>query len=176
MCGNGFKLAWRPADMRNRIKRDLPAVERGRVSANLRGKGMRAFMARRGEKKNDVPDNSERDEIRSHDDRKTRTPARNPQALIQQSRNDSRKFRLLPSSFAVQTCMLDSAKRSHRRKSFNADRRSVELRALCNDSPRTPPGPEGSNGSGSASCAADHPKFLLSLPARANSGDENRIE
>jgi DNA polymerase III subunit gamma/tau len=39
----------------------------------------------------------------------------------------------------------------------------VELRALCNDSPRTPPGPEGSNGSGSVSCAADHPKFLLSL-------------
>ncbi len=39
----------------------------------------------------------------------------------------------------------------------------MELRALCNDSPRTPPGPEGSNGSGSVSCAADHPKFLLSL-------------
>jgi len=36
----------------------------------------------------------------------------------------------------------------------------VELRALCNDSPQTPPGPEGSNGSGSASCAAEYPKFL----------------
>src|SRR5207244_11372224 len=40
------------------------------------------------------------------------------------------------------------------------DCRCVELRALCNDSPQTPPGPEGSNGSGSASCAAEDPKFL----------------
>jgi len=39
-------------------------------------------------------------------------------------------------------------------------RRSVELRALCNEVPRTPPGPEGSNGTGNASGAADHPKFL----------------
>jgi hypothetical protein len=39
-------------------------------------------------------------------------------------------------------------------------RRSVELRALCNEVPRTPPGPEGSNGTGYASGAADHPKFL----------------
>jgi hypothetical protein len=38
--------------------------------------------------------------------------------------------------------------------------RSVELRALCNEVPRTPPGPEGSNGIGIASGAADHPKFL----------------
>src|SRR5437588_3842733 len=38
--------------------------------------------------------------------------------------------------------------------------RSVELRALCNEVPRTPPGPEGSNGTGIASGAADHPKFL----------------
>jgi hypothetical protein len=37
---------------------------------------------------------------------------------------------------------------------------SVELRALCNEVPRTPPGPEGSNGIGIASGAADHPKFL----------------
>jgi len=36
----------------------------------------------------------------------------------------------------------------------------VELRALCNEVPRTPPGPEGSNGTGIASGAADHPKFL----------------
>jgi hypothetical protein len=36
----------------------------------------------------------------------------------------------------------------------------VELRALCNEVPRTPPGPEGSNGTGNASGAADHPKFL----------------
>jgi len=43
------------------------------------------------------------------------------------------------------------------------DCRSVELRALCNDSPRTPPGPEGSNGNGSVSCAAEYPKFLLSF-------------
>src|SRR6516164_5222115 len=40
------------------------------------------------------------------------------------------------------------------------DCRSVELRALCNEVPRTPPGPEGSNGTGSTSGAADHPKFL----------------
>ena len=38
--------------------------------------------------------------------------------------------------------------------------RSVELRALCNEVPRTPPGPEGSNGIGNASGAAVHPKFL----------------
>jgi len=36
----------------------------------------------------------------------------------------------------------------------------VELRALCNEVPRTPPGPEGSNGTGITSGAADHPKFL----------------
>jgi len=36
----------------------------------------------------------------------------------------------------------------------------VELRALCDEVPRTPPGPEGSNGTGNASGAADHPKFL----------------
>jgi len=40
--------------------------------------------------------------------------------------------------------------------------RSVELRALCNEVPRTPPGPEGSNGTGITSGAADHPKFLSS--------------
>jgi hypothetical protein len=38
----------------------------------------------------------------------------------------------------------------------------VELRALCNEVPRTPPGPEGSNGTGIASGAADHPEFLSS--------------
>jgi hypothetical protein len=43
---------------------------------------------------------------------------------------------------------------------FGGDCQSVELRALCNEVPRTPPGPEGSNGIGNASCAADHPKFL----------------
>src|SRR5438445_8727106 len=42
------------------------------------------------------------------------------------------------------------------------DCRSVELRALCNEVPRTPPGPEGSNGTGIASGAPDHPKFLAS--------------
>src|SRR5258708_14771719 len=40
--------------------------------------------------------------------------------------------------------------------------RSVELRALCNEVPRTPPGPEGSNGTGITSGAADHPEFLSS--------------
>src|SRR6266481_8803208 len=43
------------------------------------------------------------------------------------------------------------------------DCRSVELRALCNEVPRTPPGPEGSNGIGNASGAAVHPKFLASF-------------
>jgi len=43
-----------------------------------------------------------------------------------------------------------------------SDCRSVELRALCNEVPRTPPGPEGSNGTGIASGAPDHPKFLAS--------------
>ena len=46
---------------------------------------------------------------------------------------------------------------------MNNDCRSVELRALCNEVPRTPPGPEGSNGTGIASCAPDHPKFLALL-------------
>jgi hypothetical protein len=45
--------------MRNRIQRYLPAVECGRVSAKLRGKGMRAFVARRREKKYDIPNYSE---------------------------------------------------------------------------------------------------------------------
>src|SRR5215472_10182416 len=44
------------------------------------------------------------------------------------------------------------------------DCRCVELRALCNEVPRTPPGPEGSNGNGKASGAADHPKFLAFKP------------
>ena len=43
-----------------------------------------------------------------------------------------------------------------------SDCRSVELRALCNEVPRTPPGPDGSNGTGIASGAPDHPKFLAS--------------
>src|SRR5215469_15574171 len=47
------------------------------------------------------------------------------------------------------------------------DCRSVELRALCNEVPRTPPGPEGSNGTGNTSGAADHPKFLASSPSTA---------
>src|SRR5580704_18098771 len=42
-------------------------------------------------------------------------------------------------------------------------RRCVELRALCNAAPRTPPGPEGSNGTGITPCAAEYPKFLSSL-------------
>ena len=42
----------------------------------------------------------------------------------------------------------------------NRDCRCVELRALCDEVPRTPPGPEGSNGTGITSGAADHPEFL----------------
>src|SRR5216684_8779979 len=54
--------------------------------------------------------------------------------------------------------------------------RSVELRALCNEVPRTPPGPEGSNGIGNASGAADHPKFLSlkSFPSLAPTGCDLR--
>src|ERR1035437_7100538 len=33
----------------------------------------------------------------------------------------------------------------------------VRPRTSCNARPQPPPGPEGSNGSGFASCAADHP-------------------
>jgi hypothetical protein len=47
------------------------------------------------------------------------------------------------------------------------DCRSVELRALCNEVPRTPPGPEGSNGTGITSCAPDHPKFLAPVTSDA---------
>ena len=46
----------------------------------------------------------------------------------------------------------------------------MELRALCNEVPRTPPGPEGSNGIGIASGAADHPRFL----ALADGTTQNR--
>jgi hypothetical protein len=67
-----------------------------------------------------------------------------------------------PFALMARSAVLDFAERSRRKKIFCGDRRSVELRALCNDSPRTPPGPEGSNGNGSASCAAEYPKFLSS--------------
>src|SRR5580692_12986980 len=53
-------------------------------------------------------------------------------------------------------CVLNSNQQRRRVRGC----RSVELRALCNEVPRTPPGPEGSNGIGIASGAADHPKFL----------------
>jgi hypothetical protein len=53
---------------------------------------------------------------------------------------------------------------------FRRDCQSVELRALCNEVPRTPPGPEGSNGIGNASGAADHPKFLALAARRIANG------
>ena len=57
------------------------------------------------------------------------------------------------------------------------ERRVLELRALCNDSPRTPPGPEGSNGNGSVSCAAEHPKFLSSRrTASATEQNQDNLE
>src|SRR5258707_14332655 len=55
------------------------------------------------------------------------------------------------------------------------DCRSVELRALCNEVPRTPPGPEGSNGTGIASCAPDHPKFLAPKKKRPVIGDQRSV-
>jgi hypothetical protein len=70
----------------------------------------------------------------------------------------------LPLALMARSAVLDFAERSRSKKIFCGERRSVELRALCNDSPRTPPGPEGSNGNGSASCAAEYPKFLSSHP------------
>jgi DNA polymerase III subunit gamma/tau len=48
----------------------------------------------------------------------------------------------------------------------------MELRALCNEVPRTPPGPEGSNGIGIASGAADHPRFL-ERAAQSKIGERN---
>src|ERR1700677_4556764 len=72
--------------------------------------------------------------------------------------------------------VLDFAKQFCARKFLRSDCRWVELRALCNDSPQTPPGPEGSNGSGSVSCAAEYPKFLLSLPAEGNRVAEDRTK
>jgi len=56
------------------------------------------------------------------------------------------------------------------------DCRSVELRALCDEVPRTPPGPEGSNGTGIASCAADHPKFLSSTTIETQRRDRTAAE
>src|SRR5579859_7341606 len=53
--------------------------------------------------------------------------------------------------------------------------RSVELRALCNEVPRTPPGPEGSNGIGIASGAADHPKFLALKKVYSRPFDNGRF-
>jgi len=50
-----------------------------------------------------------------------------------------------------------------RSRSIAVRLRCVELRALCDEVPRPPPGPEGSNGTGIASCAAEYPKFLSSL-------------
>ena len=146
---------WRAADVRQRIQTHLSAMKSRGIAAQAGDERMRSFVARRREKKNDVPDQAESKEFRSHAARKTKSSTRVPQA-------HRTKISIEPLAFAVQTGMLDSAKRSCWKKIYSADRRSVELRALCNDSPRTPPGPEGSNGSGSASCAADHPKFLLS--------------
>ena len=87
-----------------------------------------------------------------------------PQSLFRKTLHAPR----LPSSFPFplmpQSAVLDFAVRSCGVKNFCGDCRSVELRALCNDSPRTPPGPEGSNGNGSASCAAEYPKFHSSQP------------
>src|SRR5580692_1583590 len=62
-------------------------------------------------------------------------------------------------SFSKLHAVLDCL-RSH---FVSRDCRCVELRAPCDEVPRTPPGPEGSNGTGIASCAAEYPKFLSSI-------------
>ncbi len=61
--------------------------------------------------------------------------------------------------------MLDFFQQSRKREC-----RSVELRALCNEVPRNPPGPEGSNGTGEAECAAGTPKFLVEESAQKTVG------
>jgi len=69
--------------------------------------------------------------------------------------------RLCKSRKNPQQAMLNSKMQRH-----SCNCQCVELRALCNEVPQTPPGPEGSNGSGNALCAAEIPKFL-SLSADA---------
>ena len=48
-----------PADVRDRIQRDLPGQCCGGVAAELRGQRMCAFVAGGGEKKGDVPDHAQ---------------------------------------------------------------------------------------------------------------------
>ena len=93
-----------------------------------------------------------------------RLPLRLRNLLLQILIANNLGFRILkfPLALMARNAVLDFAKRPCSKKNSCGDRRSVELRALCNDSPRTPPGPEGSNGNGSASCAAEYPKFLSS--------------
>jgi hypothetical protein len=66
--------------------------------------------------------------------------------------------------FGVRRSVLDFLRGRSFKK--NRDCRCVELRALCDEVPRTPPGPEGSNGTGITSCAAEYPKFLSSAARR----------
>jgi len=90
--------------------------------------------------------------------------AHRPPVLI--ANNLDFRIQKFPFALMARSAVLDFAERSRSKKIFCGERRSVELRASCNDSPRTPPGPEGSNGNGSASCAAEYPKFLSSHPER----------
>src|ERR1043166_9554061 len=50
--------------MRQRIQCDLPAKSRSLIAAQLRRQRMRRFVARRGKKKDDVPDEADRDQVR----------------------------------------------------------------------------------------------------------------
>jgi hypothetical protein len=83
-----------------------------------------------------------------------------PRRTIQVELTENESRHRVRTPFLRCGAVLDFAKQFCARKFLRSDCRWVELRALCNDSPQTPPGPEGSNGSGSVSCAAEYPKFL----------------
>ena len=64
--GDNHKPDRLAADVRQRIERYLARLKSGGIAAQVRDKGMRPFVAGGREKKNDVPDKSQCEEIRSH--------------------------------------------------------------------------------------------------------------
>jgi hypothetical protein len=55
------------ANVRQRIQRYLPGLKCGGIAAQVRDQRMRPFMAGGREKENDVPNESQGEEIRSHE-------------------------------------------------------------------------------------------------------------
>jgi hypothetical protein len=53
-------------DMRQGIQRDLPAMERRRIAAQLRHQRVCTFMAGGRKQKHDVPDHAEAEELGVH--------------------------------------------------------------------------------------------------------------